>query len=100
DVARSQHSVYPVVSLEGQVSGLVATDRLLRVPAGEREGWRVHDITVPITLVATAEPDEILTDALDRQGGRLPVLVIEGGYVVGIVTNSDVTRIGRRAAAL
>ena len=97
-VLADQHASYPVVSFEGRAVGLVAAHALGRVPAGDRSDHRVAEYSVPVARVPTAGPGEARPDVLDRAGGRLPVLVVDDGHVVGMVTGRDVARLLQRAA--
>lgn len=97
-VLTDQHSAYPVVSFEGRPVGLVTTEALARVPTGLRETRKVGDVSLRLRQVPTARPVEALADVLDRAVGPLPVLVIEDGRLVGLLTASDVSRVLQRAA--
>lgn len=99
-VLTNQHSAYPVVSFEGRPVGLVTASQLARLPATERAAHRVGEFAVKLARVPTAGPDEVLADVLDRAAGRLPVLVIEGGRVVGMITARDTGRLLQRATLM
>ena len=97
-VLADQHTSYPVVSFEGRPVGLVTTVKLAALPAPARAERRVGELAVRLPAVPTAGPDEALADVLDRAGGRLPVLVIERGELIGLVTATDTSRLLLRAA--
>ncbi|MGB8652015.1 MAG: site-2 protease family protein [Mycobacteriales bacterium] len=97
-VLAEQHAAYPVISFEGKPVGLVTTVQLARLPAPLRSERRVADLTIPLSQVPTAGPDEAFADVLDRAGGRLPVLVLERGELIGIISATDTNRLLLRAA--
>ncbi|WP_416980885.1 site-2 protease family protein [Streptomyces sp. T028] len=99
--ARAGHSVLALVDFEGRPSGVVQLRRLAAVPSGRREVLRVRDTATPLSRCTLAAPDELLTDVLDRLGseGGLPILVMDGGRLCGIVTAHDIERLSRQHTA-
>ncbi len=97
-VAEDPHTAYPVLSLDGTLAGLISSDQLARVPTAIRADVRVGKIMVPTARMATATPEMPLARALDATHGRLPIVVVDGGSVVGIVTAAETDRALRRAA--
>jgi Zn-dependent protease/CBS domain-containing protein len=93
-VLGGRHSAYPVVGVDGTVTGLVTLGQLRGVPPGARASTSVGDVAVPLAHVATCTPDEPVAGVLPRlsreSGNR--ALVFDHGRLVGIVTPSDVTR--------
>jgi len=88
-----RHSAYPVVDAWGRPEGLVTLDRIRAVDAEQRARSVVADIAAPLDEVATASPDEQLVDVLPRLSqGERRILVIQDGFLVGLVTATDVTR--------
>jgi CBS domain-containing protein len=80
----------PVVDFDGRPSGVVRLRALIAVPDRLREELRVRDVAVPLSGCATAAPDVELSGAtLDAALARPPLLVLEGGRLVGVVTNAD-----------
>jgi Zn-dependent protease len=100
---RRRHHGFPVTK-DGwhTVTGLVALNRIDRVPAGERGHTRLADIACPLTDIATATPDDSVADILPRLtecAGRR-ALVFSDGHLDGIITPSDITwMIGRLGAS-
>jgi Zn-dependent protease len=86
------HSVYPVVD-GGRAEGLVSVRRVKEIPAGEWPTTTVRSIMVPLEKAPVVRADDGIMDALQALGtepGR--ALVMEGGRVVGIVSNADLRR--------
>ncbi|MEE4544816.1 site-2 protease family protein [Streptomyces sp. V4-01] len=97
---REGHSVLPLVDFEGRPSGVVRLRRLAGVPAGRQEDLRVRDVATPLSKCTLAGGDELLDRVLDRlaAGTGLPILVMDGGRLDGIVTAEDIGRIVQRRA--
>ncbi|GHJ27229.1 putative zinc metalloprotease Rip3 [Streptomyces hygroscopicus subsp. sporocinereus] len=94
--AHSRHSVMPLLDFEGRPSGAVQLRTLAAVPAEARETQRVRDVATPLSRCTVAEPGELLSEVLERArpgGGGMPVLVVDHGQLMGIVTMHDVTRL-------
>lgn len=92
---RARYQSFPVTADGGDtVAGLVTLDRIKHVPAGQRDLTRLADIACPLTDVATAEPQDSMSDLLPRLTGCADqrALVFSNGYLAGIVTPSDITR--------
>lgn len=89
-----RHRLLPVEHWGGEIAGVVTLDALGRVLPEQRATTRVSDVAVPLSMVATARPDERLVEVVDRAGqGLLPViLVFEAGRLVGILTPTDIQR--------
>ncbi|MEY9844724.1 Zn-dependent protease [Streptacidiphilus sp. BW17] len=85
----------PVVDLNGYPSGVVRWRTLLGIPPGRRGDVRLRDVAVPVSTWATAATQDDLLDALDDSRGRLPLLVLDGGLLVGTVTTLDLARLVR-----
>ncbi|MEU5806392.1 site-2 protease family protein [Streptomyces sp. NPDC047718] len=96
----ARHSVLPVLDFDGRPSGIVHMGRLAALPAAQREDLRVRDVATPRERCAVAAPGDLLTAALDalRPGAGLPILVLDGEQLVGIVTAADISRMLRRHA--
>ncbi|MFD8007345.1 site-2 protease family protein [Streptomyces mirabilis] len=92
--ARAGHSVLPLLDFEGHPSGVVRMRRLAAVPSGQRESLRVRDVATPVSQCTLAVPDELLNSVLERLGigGGLPILVMDGGHLGGILTAHDIDR--------
>lgn len=93
-VMRHRWSAFPVTGHDGAITGLVTLAHLKAVPSDRRDVVHVHDIACPIAQVTVADPDDSITDVLERLGtckeGR--VLVFSAGELVGIVSPTDVMR--------
>lgn len=96
----SRHSVLPLLDFDGRPSGVVHVPRLAPIPEAEREAMRVRDVATPLAQCAVAAPDDLLGEALDglSPGTGMPVLVLDAGRLVGIVTARDITRLVQRKA--
>jgi Zn-dependent protease len=92
--ARSGHSVLVLLDFEGHPSGVVRLRQLAAVPSGRRESLRVRDLATPLSQCTLAAPDELLNSVLERLGigGGLPILVMDGSHLDGIVTAHDIDR--------
>ncbi len=98
--ADSRHSLVPLLDFDGRPSGVVDVRRLASMPEAQREGLRARDVAHPLARYMVAAPGDPLTEVLDglRPGTSLPVLVVDAGRLVGIVTAKDITRLLRRHA--
>ncbi|MGI5144330.1 site-2 protease family protein [Streptomyces sp. CA-106110] len=96
--AQAGHAVLPLLDFEGRPSGVVRLNRLAAVPSGQRQSLRVRHVATPLSQCTLAEPDELLTSILERLGsGRgLPILVMDGGRLRGIITAHDIERLSKR----
>lgn len=90
-----RHSAYPVKDHNGSISGLITLTQLRQVEPGNRSTTLVGEIAMPLNSVPIARPDEPVTALLERlaSGHGNRALVVDGAYVVGIVTPSDLTRL-------
>ncbi|MEV6734672.1 MULTISPECIES: site-2 protease family protein [unclassified Streptomyces] len=94
----SRHSALPLLDFDGRPSGVVHVRALARIQEAQRDALRVRDVATPLAQCAVAAPDDLLGEALDelRPGTGLPVLVVDGGRLVGIVTAKDIGRLVQR----
>ncbi|QRX95991.1 MULTISPECIES: site-2 protease family protein [Streptomyces] len=92
------HSAVPLLDFEGRPSGMAQLRRLAAIPVAQREELRVRDVATPLSHCAVAAPDELLTEALEKLSLRagLPILVVDAGHLVGIITAKDVSRLMQR----
>ncbi len=95
--AQVGHSVLPLLDFEGRPSGVVRLRRLAAVPSARRERCG-YGGGHPVSQCTIAAPDELLTAVLERlgSGGGLPILVMDGGRLDGIVTTYDIDRLSKR----
>lgn len=92
-VLRHRHSAYPVVDEWGRPLGLVTLDRIRTVGADQRPHVPVSHIAAGMAEVAVAAPSESLVDVLPRLAqGERRILVVHDGFLVGLLTATDVTR--------
>jgi Zn-dependent protease len=96
--AQTRHSVLPLLDFEGRLSGAVQLRRLTGRPSGQLQPLRVRDLATPLSRCTLAAPDELLTTVLERlrTDRGLPVLVMNGNSLVGIVTGHDVQRLSQQ----
>lgn len=91
-----RHTAFPVVTAEGAPVGLVTAARIDGTPPEERHTTTLADVMCPLDDVATASPDEPVSDVLPRleSSSESRVLVIRpaGGALIGIVSHSDINR--------
>ena len=91
--ARSGHSTYPVVDLNGQLLGLASLRLAAGVPFDNRGTTSVRDVMLTVGSFPVLSPHDEISQVLPmlRQGpGR--AVVMETGRVVGMLSMSDVAR--------
>ncbi|MGW3045700.1 site-2 protease family protein [Kitasatospora sp. NPDC001159] len=93
--ARTRHLVIPVLDFEGRPSGLVDLRALAALPPGRRAEVRVRDLATPLGQCVVAAPGDDLVEVLDRATAQPPILVIEDGRLVGVVTLENIDRTAR-----
>lgn len=88
------HGGYPVLDAQGALVGLVTRQQVKALPPERWATVRVGEIMRPIAELPVMRPDERVGDRLvTLMGdglGRLPV--VEGGVLVGMLSQSDVMR--------
>lgn len=96
----SRHSALPLLDFEGRPSGIVHMRRLASIPEANREALRVREVATALAQCATAAPNELLSEVLDRlgPGTGMPILVVDSGHLVGILTAKDISRLMQRHA--
>ncbi|AWI27484.1 site-2 protease family protein [Streptomyces sp. ICN441] len=93
------HSAVPLLDFEGYPSGLLQLPRLSAIPAARRETLRLRDVAVPLARCTMCAPDELLEEVVKNARPRsvgLPILVMDGRHLVGIVTAADLDRLAQR----
>lgn len=89
---RHRFSTFPVVDNDGQPVGLVTLSRVKEVDPEDRDHRSVGDISCSLDDVATASPDEPVSEILERlescSEGR--ALVVSDDHLAGIVSPRDI----------
>jgi len=94
-VARDHpHRTYPVLSIDGRLTGLITLGRLSRIPAVQRSTVRLAGIKSLLESVVTLKPGDQLADVASKvlANGWRTAVVVEGDRVVGVLTVTDITR--------
>jgi Zn-dependent protease/CBS domain-containing protein len=89
----------PVHDFDGRLVGVVDINDLVRA-ARLPDPPRVAAVTRALDPKLTTAPDEPLTQALHRSGRRLPLVALDSGMVVGLVTAATVDHALRRRLLL
>ena len=88
-------STYPLVDLQGRLTGLVTLNRVRAVPPESRASTRLRDIACAPAEVPVARAEEPIVELMERmQGcsdGRAVVVDVDG-RVIGVVSPTDVAR--------
>ncbi|MFF8605691.1 site-2 protease family protein [Streptomyces sp. NPDC015346] len=91
-----RHTAFPVVAPDGTLLGLVTAGGIDRTPWQRRATITVAEVMAPLDDVATAFPDEAVSDVLPRlesvSENRVLVLAPDGRDLVGIVSPADIDR--------
>jgi Zn-dependent protease/CBS domain-containing protein len=93
-------STYPLVDVDGRLTGLVTLNRVRAVAPELRPVRRLADIACPPHEVPTAHPDEPLVDLLPRLRGCADgraVVLDAAGRVIGVVSPRDISTAMARA---
>jgi Zn-dependent protease len=92
---RYRHSAFPVTDAGGGPVGVITVNRAGEVPVPERDSTTLGTAMVPLDDVPTAGPDDPLVQLLPELDASSVhhALVLADGRLVGIVTNSDVSRV-------
>ncbi|MFD7444871.1 site-2 protease family protein [Streptomyces sp. NPDC059909] len=99
-VLHTRHSTLPVLDIEGHPTGTVSLSRLKRVPPAQRDTLRVRDVAVPLAQCTTCSSSDLLEDVLEKLHPvrGMPILVIDGPRLVGVITAHDLSRLALRHA--
>jgi len=92
--------VAAVVGDAGWLEGVVALERIRRVPADEQATTRLGDIAERIEAAPVGRPEEAMATLLGRTyaaGGRAAVVLDPANRLAGIVTLDDVARAGHHS---
>ncbi|MFI2436711.1 site-2 protease family protein [Streptomyces sp. NPDC018693] len=91
-----RHSAFPVIDPMGRPTGVVGVNRAGLVPVSERGVTTVAAVMTPLDDIPTAAPEDPLVDLvteLDASPARRGLVLAADGRLVGIVTQSDVSRV-------
>jgi len=95
DVARRHpHRTFPVLGLDGALTGMISVSRMARVQPDARASVRLGDIQTPRERITVLHPDAPLVDAtraLQAGGHRLAAVTVDG-HVCGVLSVADITR--------
>lgn len=97
-VAWSRQDAFPVVGFGGELSGVVLTSQLARIPATDRPGLRLDQVALAVPPEYRAAPDDPAGPLIRHRpiGGEVAAVVLADGEVTGIVLVSDLERVLRR----
>ncbi len=93
------HQVAALVGPTGWLEGVVALERIRRVPASEQGTTPLGAIAEGIGAAPVGRPEEAMSSLLDRMyaaGGRAAVVLDPADRLAGIVTLDDVEGAGHR----
>lgn len=88
------HRIYPVLSIDGRLTGLITLGRLSRIPAAQRSSVRLAGIKTLLESVVTLHPGDQLAEVAAKvmASGWRTAIVVEGDTVVGVVSVTDITK--------
>jgi Zn-dependent protease len=95
DVARRHpHRNYPVLGLDGFLTGMVGVSRLARLSAEARRATRLGDVQTPRERLTVVSPQAPLAEAARslQAGGHRLAVVAENGHVCGVLSAADIVR--------
>jgi Zn-dependent protease/predicted transcriptional regulator len=92
-VFRGRHHSYPVVE-DGRPVGIITLERVKSVPRSDWTERSVREAMVPAEDGVVVDPADEMTSVLEKLGASPArrVLVARNGELVGIITQSDITR--------
>jgi Zn-dependent protease len=88
-------STYPLVDVQGRLTGLVTLNRVRAVSPELRATTHLQEIACPPSEVPVAQPEDPLVELLERMHGCADgraVVLDEVGRVIGVLSASDVAR--------
>lgn len=90
---RSTQELWPVLDND-ELMGVASLSRVADLPAEQRSGRTVRDVTVPAATMDSLDPDEPAREAMQRlgRGGDEALPVVRSGRVVGLLKHSDVVK--------
>jgi len=90
-VLSSHQTVFPIVSLGGDLAGVVFAGALARVPDADRATTRLGQIATPVPSAYLADPGSPASSLLSRPPlrGQLLAVVVEDRRVTGLLTTEE-----------
>jgi peptidase M50-like protein len=87
----SRQTVFPILSLGGDLAGVVFAEALARVPDADRATTRLGQIAAPVPSAYLADPGSPASSLLSRPPlrGQLLAVVVEDRRVTGLVTTEE-----------
>jgi Zn-dependent protease/CBS domain-containing protein len=92
-VRRHPHHRYPVLGLDGLLTGMVSVGRLASIAPHTRTAVRLGAVQMPRSRMIVLAPDAPLADAarlLQATGQRLAPVCVDG-HVCGVLSMADIT---------
>jgi Zn-dependent protease len=98
-ILASSQSVFPVVSFDGDLAGIVVAETLASVPPADRATTRLGQVATPVPPAYVTRPDAAADSLLGRPPlrGQLLAVVIEDHHVTGLVTTDELRLVMLRA---
>jgi Zn-dependent protease/CBS domain-containing protein len=88
------HRVYPVIGIDGRLTGLLAVANLAAVPPRQRMTTAIGQVMTPASRIRTTTADTPLLDVIGALGNPLRTLVVvEQDRPCGVLTAGDVQRL-------
>jgi len=96
--ARSRQDAFPVVGSGGELSGIVLTSQLARIPPHEQARLRLEQVALAVPPLYRAAPDDPAGPLAGRAplGGEVAAVVLDHERVTGLVMVSDLEQALRR----
>jgi len=94
-VAREHpHRTYPVLDIDGHLTGLITLGRLSRIPESQRSSVRLAGIRTLLESVVTLRPGDQLAEVATKvmASGWRTAVVVEGSSVVGVLSATDIVK--------
>ena len=90
-VLATRQTVFPVVSSDGGLVGVVFAEALARVPPARRATTRLGQVATPVPPAYLTGPDGPADSLMGRRplGGQVLAVVIEDRQVTGLVTTDE-----------
>ena len=90
-VLATRQTVFPVVSSDGDVVGIVFAEALARVPPARRATTLLGQVATPVPAAYLTGPDAAADSLIGRRplGGQVLAVVAEDRQVIGLVTTDE-----------